>query len=331
RAWLDAQRAVLRPATDWLRRILLALSIASVVLWLLPIFSSHSVLFPPGPNFEDILIYRGRFTLYHTAKFFTSRAFSGFAYPAGSAPIYAAFYATGDGVAAYFTIAVAASIAALAATFFYLRRYNLAHLFPWLIFFTFPLVWLIQRANIELILILIVATGILAYYRSLTYVAAILFGLAAAMKLYPILLLGLFLSRKRDLPAFLTGIFTALLSMAAAIEFSGPTFTIAAQGFANGLNRFQSRFVNTVSPVELAFDHSLFSPIKWFAYAHHASSGPYMHPYYLLAGAFAALLFLRVRTLPSLNRVIFLTTAMLALPPVSFSYTLVHLYLPTIL
>ena len=40
---------------------------------------------------------------------------------------------------------------------------------------------------------------------------------------------------------------------------------------------------------------------------------------------------MRVRILPFLNRLIFLTAAMVCLPPVSFTYTLVHLYLPMLL
>jgi hypothetical protein len=35
--------------------------------------------------------------------------------------------------------------------------------------------------------------------------------------------------------------------------------------------------------------------------------------------------------MPSLNRVVFLVTAMVCLPPVSFTYTLVHLYVPILL
>jgi hypothetical protein len=35
-----------------------------------------------------------------------------------------------------------------------------------------------------------------------------------------------------------------------------------------------------------------------------------------------------VRTFPFLNRTVFLTTAMVALPPVSFTYTLIDLYVP---
>jgi hypothetical protein len=42
-------------------------------------------------------------------------------------------------------------------------------------------------------------------------------------------------------------------------------------------------------------------------------------------------LFLRVRSLPFLNRLIFLIAAMVCLPPVSFDYTLVHLYLPILM
>ena len=78
-------RATIQPR--WLRALLLLAAAAAVILWLLPLFSPHSVLFRPGPSFADITVYHGRFTVYHTTKFFTSRAFSGFVYPPGAAPI----------------------------------------------------------------------------------------------------------------------------------------------------------------------------------------------------------------------------------------------------
>jgi len=312
----------------WLIAILFLFCIAAAVLWLIPIFATTPLIFPSGPYFEDIIVYKGRFTLYHSAKFFTSRAFSGFAYPAGAAPIYEAFYKTSNATQTYLLLAAIATIAALTAAFFFLRRSNAARLFLPLLLFTFPLIFLIQRANIEIVLWLIIALGLIAYRRGLAILAAILFGIAAAVKLYPILLLGLFLRRKKDLPAFLIGLLTAAAAMYAAVAYAGPSVAIAANGFFRGVDRFQDHYVDTVSKVEVAFDHSLFSPIKYFTYIHHTSPAPYTTIYYLIAGAFALLLFLRVRTLPFLNRVVFLVAAMVSLPPVSFTYTLVHLYVP---
>jgi hypothetical protein len=325
---MPGPRSSASAAPAWLIRLVYAFAGASAVLWIIGFFEPYHFLFPPGPDFEDILVYKGRFTLYHSIKFFKSHAFSGFAYPAGAAPIYEAFYKTADPVQTYLILAAVIAIAALLAAFLFLRRNNAARLFPALLLLSFPFVFLVQRANIELILWLLVALGLVAALRGLRVAAAILFGVAAAIKLYPILLLGLFLRRKDDLPAFFTGLVTALLAMAAAIAYTGPTFTLAAQGFFTGIDRFQGHYVDTISRVEVLFDHCLFSPFKYYAAMHHQSLDTWRVPYYCIAGTLALLLFLRVRTLPFLNRAVFLTVAMVALPPVSFVYTLNHLYMP---
>jgi len=303
----------------------------AAVLWLLPLFSPHSVLFPAGAAFADILVYKGRFTVYHTLKFFTSRAFSGFAYPPGAAILYEAFYTTSDPVQTYLLLAALTTLIALAATWLFLRRNGITHLVPVLLLSSFPLVILIQRANIELVLWIVIATGILAYRRGLAIPAAVLFGLAASVKLYPIFLIGLFLRRKQDLRAFAVGLITAIVSLIAATTYAGPTFLLAARGFTTGLGSFQDHYIDKVSKVEIAFDHSLFSPLKYAAFLNHSSPSPWTHTYYLIAGSFALLLFLRVRSFPFLNRLVFLLVAMVSLPPVSFTYTLVHLHLPILL
>jgi hypothetical protein len=310
---------------------MLVLCVASALLWLLPLISPHHVLFPSGPAFEDIVVYRGRFSVYHSIKFFTSRAYSAFAYPPGAAPIYAAFYRTHDAVQTYLALAAATTIGAVLAAWTLLRRTSAVGLLPLLLFFCFPLVFLIQRANIEIVLWMLIACGLLAHRKGLGILAAVLVGLAAAIKLYPILLLGLFLNRRESLRAFVAGLVTAIAGLLAACAFTGPTLLAAARGFTNGVDRFQDHYVEKVSSTEVSFDHSLFSPVKYYAYTHHMSPAGWIVPYYLLAAAIALLLFLRVRTLPPLNRVIFLTVAMVSLPPVSFTYTLTHLYVPILL
>ena len=273
------------PTTSiWQGRIFYGFAALAILLWVLPLLTTHPILFPSGPNFEDIIVYKGRFTLYHSARFFTSRAYSGFAYPAGAAPIYALFYATPDATATYLLCTFAATASALTGAFFFLRRHAATKFFLPLLFISFPLVFLIQRANIELILWIIVALGILAYRRSLAFPAAILFGVAAAIKLYPIILLGLFFKpaaarSSQDLPAFATGILTFVLATAAAIATTGPTFAVAAHGFFTGVDKFQGRYVDIVSQVEIAFDHCLFSPFKYLAYTQHISPAPWRSTY----------------------------------------------------
>jgi hypothetical protein len=318
-----------------LRRLVLFFAAVATLLWLiafLPLLHGHSTpLFPGGANFEDVLVYQGRFTVFHTTKFFTSKRFSGFAYPAGSAVIYAALYSFHDAVRAYLLLAAVSTLAAIATTFALLKRVSATNLLLPLLLLSFPWIFLLQRANIELVLWMLVALGLLAYTRGWPYAAAILFGLAAACKLYPIFLVGLFLRRKQDLPIFLTGIVTFLLAMGASIAFAGPAFLTAAQGFFTGVDHFQDHYAQTVRSAEINWDHCLFSPVKYWSLGAHASLAPLMRPYYLAAGTLALLLFLRIRTMPFLNRALFLITAMVALPPVSYDYTLVHLYLPALL
>jgi len=327
----------------WLLRLLTAFALVAAVLWILPVtpmLAGHpfafTALFPGGPAFEDILVYHVRFTLFHTRKFFLlTRGISAFAYPAGAAPVYEAFNTFAHPDTAYLFLAVIWTAIFTAITWAILAKSSTAgtatRLYVRLALLSFPLIFLIERANIELILWMIVVIGILAYRKGYAVPAAILFGVAASMKLYPIFLLGLFLKRRRDLPAFAVGLVTALAATGLAIAYAGPTFSIAAHGFFTGVDRFQDHYAETVRSAEINFDHSLFSPIKYWSYVQHQSLRSLMTPYYLCAGAFAGLLYLRVRTLPFLNRVIFLVVAMVSLPPVSYSYTLIHLYLPVVL
>ena len=314
------------------QRVLWISSGVALLLWLLPLASSQAVLFPPGPNYVDIFVYQGRFTLLHTARFFSARTFSAFAYPAGSAPIYAVFYATTNATTTYLFLAGLAVAVTVAAVALFLRRRHAAHvLLPLLLAGSYPLVFLIQRGNIELILAMLTAGAMLLYARGHGRSAAVLIGLAAAAKLYPVVLLGLFLSRRREFSAFVIGVVTFVAATAASIVWAGPTFAVAANGFFSGVRRFQDHYVNTVSRTEILWDHTLFAIAKNWAFTHHTTTTPFIHSYYLAAGTLAVVLFLRVRTMPFLNRVLFLSVAMVCLPPVSFDYTLVHLYVPFML
>ncbi len=82
---------------------------------------------------------------------------------------------------------------------------------------------------------------------------------------------------------------------------------------------------------EIGADHSLFAFIKLLIRP--APTPAFLDrllPVYLVTAALAgtALFFLRIVRLPALNQILCLTVASILLPPTSFEYTLLHLFLP---
>jgi hypothetical protein len=329
------------------------LSIVAALVWIVALAAILQTYFAGKgfplsnkfPAFEDITIYHLRFLLFHTAEFFKphvhSRHFpyspTAFAYPPAAALVYDAIYTFTQPVAFIVTLTILWTLFLYAATSRVLARHlpspTLTTFYTaTLLLFSFPLLFLLQRGNIELLVWILVTFSILAYIKNFPIAAAVLIGIAASIKLYPILLLGLFLSRRRNLPALLTGAATAIAATLFAMSFAGPTFSIAYNGFIDGVVRFKDQHAEAARAAEAVFDHSLFSPIK-IQYLHqHGTPLQWSFPYYLIAGTlFLALFFLRIRKLPFLNRLIFLSVAMICLPPVSYEYTIVHLYLPLLI
>jgi hypothetical protein len=78
-------------------------------------------------------------------------------------------------------------------------------------------------------------------------------------------------------------------------------------------------------------DHSLFGVVKHIMiFTGNRPSIRFAAPYYAVAVCvgFGLLYLLRIRNLPELNQILAFTVACIALPFVSFDYTLVHLYVP---
>jgi len=330
--------------------LLLWLSFVAAALLLYIIAFSHGHLRPggrgaatglfPGRSFEDLTVYLHTFELFHSAGFFQGDAVyvSKFAYPAGAAVIYRFFYAFPRVKVGYVLVCAPAALLPICVLF---RTLIARKLTPWLAAgialsscLAFPAIFLVQRGNIEVVLWAVTSLGILAYVRKQRYVAAILWGIAACIKIYPILLLAIFLrGRRKSQPGpILAGIASALLSTLAALSYVGPSIGIAFRGFLSGVQGFQGSYAQTIRTQEIGFDHSLFSLLKIFAITFGYSAGKWLHPYYVIAGAAASLIYLvRVRHLPFLNRIVFATVALVLLPPVSYEYTLVHLYVPAAL
>ena len=324
---------------------LLWLAFVTSTLLLYLFASTHRHLGPhffgnlfPGPLLEDLVVYLSTFRSFHTAQFFHPDHFSGFAYPPGAAVVYRAFYALPRLKVGYFTACVIWTLFGIASVYRAFTRRGLSSPAAAALALSgvlaFPLVFLVQRGNIEIVLWIVSTLGILAYLRGRPYLAAVLWGIAACIKIYPILLVGLFLGRRLrgQTGPFLVGIGTAILCTVAALWYVGPSIGIASHGFLQGVQGFQGSYAQTVRTGEIGFDHSLFSIVKLLAILSGSSAGPLLHPYYLVAGAIALLVFfLRVRHLPFANRLVFITVGFTLLPPVSYEYSLVHLYAPAAL
>jgi hypothetical protein len=193
---------------------------------------------------------------------------------------------------------------------------------------SFPVEGLVQRANVELFVWIFVALGCWMFLRGRDDAAAVLWGLAAATKLYPVLLFALFLGRKRW-RAFSVACIALVGSTLAAMAFIGPTMATVWRGSIEGIFGYQEIRGAEWSMHELAANHSFFLWFKLGAALMHISSSALMKPY-LVAGAalFAAVYFGRVRRMPLTNQLLIVMIFMLTLPQVSYFYTLVQLYVP---
>ena len=86
---------------------------------------------------------------------------------------------------------------------------------------SFPIERMVHQGNVEVVLWIFTAVGVLAFWRGHDDAAAMLWGLAAAMKLFPIVLLVLLLPR-RQWRAIAVGVGTFVGATLWALWWLGP-------------------------------------------------------------------------------------------------------------
>jgi hypothetical protein len=156
----------------------------------------------------------------------------------------------------------------------------------------------------------------------------VLWGLAAATKLYPIILLVL-LAAKLRLRAFVLGLATFVMASLLSMAYLGPSMSVALGRSLRNVFGYQNVRTSEWSVHEFAANHSAFIPVRFVASIMGGATGNLTNLYYLCGGlAFVALYFGRVRKMPITNQVLVVTAFMVMLPPISYFYTLVHLYAP---
>jgi hypothetical protein len=286
-----------------------------------------------GVWFDDLVEFLPVYRLLHTAQFFMGIGGSRVAYPPFGAVIYALIYATGHPVAFYVGTAVVWLSAAVWGLRRELLRYGIcevtALLFPLTVALaSFPIAGLLQRGNIELFLWILAAMGTWAFLRGHEDAAAALWGLAAAAKLYPIIFLALLLPPKKW-RALAVGVGTFVGVTLLSLKWLGPTMGVALRGSVNNVFTYQVKRVGEWSLHELLANHSAFGLVKFVALVVGLPLERLTLPYYACGAAvFAWAFFARLWRMPAANQVLAVTAFMVMLPPVSYFYTLVHLYAP---
>jgi hypothetical protein len=284
--------------------------------------------------FGDLLEYVPTFRYLHQSDFFVGTAtHHSVAYPPFAVGLLAPVYGSGHPVLCWLLIFAAAMAAGMWLGWRLMvargvNRWVAALFLVTIVAMSFPIEGLVQRANVELFVWIIVALGCWMLLRGHEDAAAILWGLAAATKLYPVLLFVLFLGRKRW-RAFSVACIAAVGGTLVAMAYIGPTMASVWRGSIEDIFGYQGIRGAEWSMHELAANHSLFLWFKLGAALIHIPSSALMKPYLVIGGAlFAAVYFGRVRRMPLTNQLLIVMIFMLTLPQVSYFYTLVQLYVP---
>ena len=295
------------------------------------------------PLFGDLREYPGTYSLLHTRAFFFNVSgrpwpyplYSSVAYPPFAAAVMAPIYLSGQPELFFLLLSAiwlfgvvwcvrgwmrCAGVAAWSATLLPLSLTGIS----------FPIVRLVREGNIELVVWALTATGVWAWFRSRNYVAALLWGCAAAMKLFPFALLFLLLPRKQW-RAFAAGLATSVAVTLWSLWWLGPTVASAWRGSLNNIFGYQGIRIAEWSLNELVANHSLMNIAKLASLVLHYPMNRLSPPYYAGGALFMGLVMTtRPWKLPLANQLLAVSSFMVMFPPMSYYHALVHMYAPIV-
>lgn len=296
------------------------------------------------PRFGDLLEYPGTYALLHSRAFFFNvpgkpwayPMYSPVAYPPFAAAVMAPIYLSSQPEFVFVLLSAFWLIVAVAAVRRWMLRAGItastAMLFPLtVVAMSFPIARLVHQGNIELVVWVLTATGAWAWYRDKNDLAAVLWGLAAAMKLFPLVLLALLLP-VRKWRAFALGLVTFMAATLWSLWWLGPTIRDAWQGSMANVFGYQSARVAEWTLREVVANHSAVELAKLGAMMVHFPLARLSLPYYAAgAGIFALAFFGKLWRLPRPNQLLAVSTFMAVLPAISYYHALVHMYAALVL
>jgi hypothetical protein len=316
-----------------------AYSIVSIRAYVLHLpYPYNTLQYDPSVRFTDWTDCAKRIQ-----HFGESNLLEGYGYPPATVYVFLPFVKLfRNSLHAYLFAAI--SIFILGALFFSVRvrritKDKLPQISIWLtLIMGFPASNVLDRGNIEVFLWLFVLLGIVAFVRDWPYTAALLFAIAASMKIYPLLFLLLFIPRRQYKAAVAGGVAVCVLTFFAILGI-GPDIQNTVHTMGHNANIVSDVYFVRLNAPSLRFDHSIFGDVKqaMHLYLHSrnldsAGSPPTFEKatriYGILAPLFFAVLYLgRLWRMPLLNQFIALTLCSILLPYLSYEYTLVHVYL----
>ena len=293
------------------------------------------------PLFGDFDQYHGTYTLLHTAAFFFNEAgrpwpypfYATVAYPPFAAVVMAPLYRFPIPILLYLITAGVWLAAVVGWAGRGLMRVGMgiatAVLLPLtLVAISFPVERLVHEGNIELVIWVFTALGVWAWWRGHDEAAAVLWGLAAAMKLFPAILLILLLPRGKW-RAFAAGVGTFVGATVLSLWWLGPSFGVACRGSLENVFGYQGVRVSEWTLRELVANHSVMGLVKMGALVAHFPLDKVTLPYYACGALVMGVAFFgKLWKMPAANQLLAVSAFMVMFPPISYYHTLTHLYAP---
>jgi hypothetical protein len=293
--------------------------------------ASFPYYYVPGDMFNDFFLFHEKFSHWGTPQFFRHEPWDGgyFMYPAPLAHVFHLLLRAPHPRTLFaFLMLVVIAILALAFLRILIREglsfpASAAFVAVTLIL-SYPLIFVLQRWNIEILLWLVSSIAVWSFFNGRTALASSFAGLAASLKFYPLIFLGLLLPR-RKYAAFALGVAVFIFITLLSLYGIGPTIGQAAKWDNEQIAAFGKYFVGSVWA--LGYDHSFYGLFKAFTLHWHPDYIVWAHRYTVsMAILCAALYFLRIWRLPFPNQILFLSILSVTLAPMSYDYTLLNLY-----
>jgi hypothetical protein len=289
----------------------------------------------PGAITLDLLSLKPHFDHLHQREFFDIALDNRFTYPAPMAIPYVIFFLIPGMARPFFYIFCLAIIAVAASGFgreLIRRGIQTREVVGFLIgsfLLSYPFWFELKQGNMEIVIFALMALGVWAFLHDRAWLAATCFGIAGSMKLFPFFMLGLLLARKEYIKsayAFLVAGFVTLGSLWIIYPSIPYAFTQLNVGLSDFRNAYLLNFRD-----EQAFDHSLWTFLK-FSFFHDRTPpqlASILTVYLCVVAVIGISLYLwRIRVMPVANQVLCLVVAAILFMPVSFDYTLIHVYTP---
>lgn len=202
---------------------------------------------------------------------------------------------------------------------------------------SYPVLYLLDRANIEMVVWLLLGAFFYFYYVKPKHWAWVFLAVAIAMKLYPVVFLVLLFADRKWRQLFGTVALVLILSVSGILAISAMTHlsTVEVSKIAVNTLRGGHYVKYGLTSIAVPHGHSLWSAFSsWVFYTRKLSFLKRYNRHYTLAtlllGLIVAYFVVRREKVPW-KRVMLLTGAMITFPVVSFDYTLVHMYFPMLL